>query len=200
MAGPTVGTPLGRAPVIPLAVLGIGLYLAWFGVHYWGSDTKWPSDPVKDVLTGKGLPAPSGQTSAGEIASLVEEQAQAADTQTGVGATSTATSANGGGILSKSQIQSLWTANGGSAGTADIAAAIALAESAGQVLVTSTNTDGGTNVGLWQLDTKGKGAGYTVAQLQNPDTNARVAVFGSANGTNWTSWESYATGVYSQYL
>lgn len=200
MSEPSIGTPLGRAPVIPLAILGIGLYLAWFGVHYWGSDTKWPSDPVKDVLTGKGLPAPSGQTSAAQTAALVEAQAQTADTQAGAGATSNAVSTGGGGILSKSQIQALWTANGGSAGTAAIAAAIAQAESAGQVQVTSTNSDGGVNVGLWQLDTKGKGAGYTIAQLQNPDTNARAAVFGSTNGTNWSAWQTYASGVYEQYL
>lgn len=44
------------APVIPLLLIGIGSYLAWFGVHYWRGDLKWPSDPVKSVLQGKGLP------------------------------------------------------------------------------------------------------------------------------------------------
>jgi len=45
------------APVIPLLLIGIGGYLAWFGIHYWRSDLKWPSDPVKAILQGKGLPA-----------------------------------------------------------------------------------------------------------------------------------------------
>lgn len=45
------------APVVPLILIGIGLYLSWFGVHYWRSDTKWPTDPVKSVLQGKGVPA-----------------------------------------------------------------------------------------------------------------------------------------------
>lgn len=50
-------TPLGRAPIIPVLLIGIGGYLTWFGVHYWRQDVKWPSDPIKSVLQGNGLPA-----------------------------------------------------------------------------------------------------------------------------------------------
>src|SRR5215469_117279 len=56
------------APVIPLLLIGIGGYLAWFGVHYWRSDLRWPSDPIKSVLQGKGLPR--GQQPATEQAAL----------------------------------------------------------------------------------------------------------------------------------
>src|SRR6266851_633263 len=53
----------GDAPVIPLILIGTGAYLAWFGVHYWRRDVRWPSDPVKSVLQGHGLlpagPAPT---------------------------------------------------------------------------------------------------------------------------------------------
>lgn len=59
-------------PVIPVILLGTGTYLAWFGVHYFDSDTKWPTDPVKAVLTGKPLPQPAGQTSAQQVATGVE--------------------------------------------------------------------------------------------------------------------------------
>lgn len=45
-----------RADVIPAVLLVAGGYLAWFGVHYWRSDVKYPTDPVKAVLTGKPLP------------------------------------------------------------------------------------------------------------------------------------------------
>lgn len=55
----TIGTPLGSAPLIPVMLIMVGGYLAWFGVHYWRTDTKWPSDPVKSVITGKGVPAAS---------------------------------------------------------------------------------------------------------------------------------------------
>jgi hypothetical protein len=54
----------GSTPIIPIVIIGTGLYLAWFGVHYWMSDVKWPSDPIKAVLTGQPIPAggaaPSG--------------------------------------------------------------------------------------------------------------------------------------------
>jgi cell wall-associated NlpC family hydrolase len=39
-------------------------------VHYWRSDTAWPSDPIKAVLTGKPIPVPdrsSGQSAIGRI-------------------------------------------------------------------------------------------------------------------------------------
>lgn len=55
----TVETPVGRAPVIPVLLIAIGGYFAWFGVRYWRQDLKWPSDPIKAVLQGKGLPPSS---------------------------------------------------------------------------------------------------------------------------------------------
>jgi hypothetical protein len=63
-------------------------------------------------------------------------------------------------------------------------------ESSGNPQATSSNPDGGTNVGLWQLDTKGKGAGYSVLALQNAMNNARITVLASANGTNWSAWST----------
>jgi cell wall-associated NlpC family hydrolase len=58
--GKTASTPAGAGPVIPVAMILIGGYLAWFGIHYWrDSAVVWPSTPVKDVLQGKGVPAPA---------------------------------------------------------------------------------------------------------------------------------------------
>jgi cell wall-associated NlpC family hydrolase len=73
-AGPEVKTPVGEAPVIPLVLVGLGAYLAWFGIHYWGSDVKWPTGPVKDVLQGKGVPDRAGSLTAEQQA--VEDQLQ----------------------------------------------------------------------------------------------------------------------------
>lgn len=99
------------------------------------------------------------------------------------------------------QLEGLWIANGGSRATAPMAAAIAEAESSGESTVTSRNPDGGTNVGLWQLDTPGGvGGGFSVSQLQNPNTNAQVAVKGSADGKNWGAWETFVTGAYKAFL
>lgn len=95
----------------------------------------------------------------------------------------------GPGDYSNSQLRALWVMAGGSPSTAAVAACIAQHESDGNAKVTSGNPDGGTNVGLWQLDTPGgKGGGYSVAQLQNPLTNARVAVKGSNGGRDWSAW------------
>lgn len=54
--GRKVRTPVGDAPVVPVFLIGAGMYLAWFGVHYWRSDVKWPTDVIKAVLQGKPLP------------------------------------------------------------------------------------------------------------------------------------------------
>lgn len=91
--------------------------------------------------------------------------------------------------LSAAQVRALWIMAGGNPAAADTAVCIASHESGFNASVTSGNPDGGTNVGLWQLDTPGgKGAGYSVAQLQDPLTNARVAIRGSSNGGDWSAW------------
>lgn len=87
-----------------------------------------------------------------------------------------------------SALQTLWTSNGGAKDTAAIAEAIAQAESGGSATVTSSNPDGGTNVGIFQLDTLGVGAGHTVAELQNANLNAQITIFATKNGTDWTEW------------
>lgn len=102
--------------------------------------------------------------------------------------------------LSVAQMYALARSAGLSVPRAVTAAAVGMAESSGETAVTSANPDGGTNVGIWQLDTKGKGAGYTVAQLQNPATNAKVMAKGTNNGADWSAWETYGSGAYTRFL
>jgi hypothetical protein len=199
-----VRTPVGDAPVVPVVLIVGGLYLCWFAVHYWASDTKWPSDPIKAILRGEPLPVPDrsatdkalqdlqGAAKAGSTVGAVAGGVLGA----GVGAV-----AAGQGYQGHQARQALWTANGGSQASASLAAAISQAENGpGDPALTSHNPDGGTNVGLWQLDTRGVGAGYTVEQLADPNTNARITVMATANGTNWSQWETWHTGAYKQYL
>lgn len=94
----------------------------------------------------------------------------------------------GAGHLTPAQIKALWLGNGGDPAQAQNATCHAMQESSGDPAVTSANPDGGVNVGLWQLDTRGKGAGYTVAQLQDPVTNARVTIMATRNGRDWSAW------------
>jgi cell wall-associated NlpC family hydrolase len=93
---------MARPPLGPLLLIGAGAYLAWFGVHYWDSTTKWPTDPLKAVLTGKPVPAPSGQQPAQSVATAVEAQDQtetgspgAPGTEAGVSSTGSQIAADG---------------------------------------------------------------------------------------------------------
>ena len=87
---------IGDAPVIPIAMILLGGYLAWFGVHYWRDmTTRLPSDPLKDVLQGKGIPAAdrekpiaqdigdAGQKSAEAAAGAIASSASAVGTTDG---------------------------------------------------------------------------------------------------------------------
>jgi Lysozyme like domain len=151
-----------------VALMGGGLLFLWSSYH--GASL---TGSLRDLLAGK---QPSGS-----------------DTSP-IGGGPVSSGGGGGGPVkgaySDAQLRQLWTANGGAPSRAATAACIAMHESSGVASATSANPDSGTNVGLWQLDTKGKGSGYTVAQLQNPSTNARLAVMGSANGTDWSAWST----------
>ncbi len=81
----TLHTPVGDAPMLPVLIMSFGAYLTWFGVHYWRSDTAWPSDPIKAVLTGKPIPVPDRSAGQAAIKSIVTS-AQAAGITAGAGA------------------------------------------------------------------------------------------------------------------
>lgn len=66
-----IRTPAGDAPLIPIMIIGIGLFTAWFGAHYWRDQhTKYPADVIKSALQGKGIPGrvPARSTAAASIA------------------------------------------------------------------------------------------------------------------------------------
>lgn len=98
MPGRQIQTPIGSAPVVPVMIMGMGAYLTWFGVHYWRSDTPWPSDPVKAVLTGKPIPVPDRSADEAAIKGIVASaQASAASAGTGgTGGVSTGSVGSGG--------------------------------------------------------------------------------------------------------
>lgn len=92
------------------------------------------------------------------------------------------------GTYTQAQLIQLWQQAGGSPQSAQNAACHAMQESSGNPMATSSNPDGGTNVGLWQLDTKGVGAGHTVQELQIPIVNARITVGATGDGADWSKW------------
>lgn len=185
-----------NAPVFPLLLIGIGGYLAWFGIHYWRSDTRWPTDPVKAALQGKSLPATAQVTS---YETQVSSAAAGSSATSGApsGGYSVATNVPAAkGSYDTAGLEKLWKDNGGPADTAAFAAQVAMAESSGNPKATSRNPDGGTNVGLWQLDTPGGvGAGYSVAELQDPNLNCQVTIMATNGGTNWSEWGDPVTAA-----
>ncbi len=93
------------------------------------------------------------------------------------------------------QIRNLWTRAGGSAARANMAAAIAMAESAGNPGAKNVNTDGSIDRGLWQINSV-HGALSTFGRL----ANARAAVRISGNGRNWNPWVTFKSGAYRRFL
>jgi hypothetical protein len=153
-----------------------GFIILWSGIK---------GDTLKDTLTS----LLHGQNPAATAATA---PTIGAGSGTATGALMATTAAPAGGTYTTGQLEQLWTSCGGDASTASVAACIAGKESSGDASVTSPNPDGGQNVGLWQLDTKGVGAGYSVGQLQDPVTNCHVTIMGSRNGTNWSDWSTAA--------
>lgn len=111
--------------------------------------------------------------------------------------------------LSYSQLEGLWIQAGGSAASAPIAAAIALAESGGNPSSHNGNAGTGDNsYGLWQINMIGSMGPARLAefgltsntQLFDPLTNAKAAVKVSNGGSNFGPWTTYTSGAYRKFL
>jgi Lysozyme like domain len=94
-----------------------------------------------------------------------------------------------------SQLKQLWIQNGGKAAAADIAAAVALAESGGNPAASNSNTNGSTDRGLWQINSvHGNLSTFDVTG------NVKAAIQISNNGANWSPWVTYVSGAYRKFL
>lgn len=103
-----IKTPVGDAPIIPVVLLMIGGYIAWFGVHYFKADQKWPTDPIKSILTGGGPILVSyhqeDQQQANLTAYITSAGTSSASSAAAAGATAAAAGASGGsGIAAAAQ-------------------------------------------------------------------------------------------------
>lgn len=96
------------------------------------------------------------------------------------------------------ELEALWIAGGGNPRKAQLAAAIAMAESRGATAAKSANPSGGTNRGPWQVD--------DVSHPGTPDPTrdilgyTRAVVKISKNGTDWSQWQTFAEGTYKPFL
>lgn len=89
------------------------------------------------------------------------------------------------------QLEAVWIQATGSAQTAPMAAAIAMAESDGVASASGTNSNGSVDRGLWQINSTNGSCSTLDVML-----NARCAVKISNNGTNWRPWcTAYGDGA-----
>ncbi len=95
---PDIKTPVGDAPVIPVILIMAGFYLAWFGIHYWRTDVKYPSTPVKDVLQGKGVTPASNVPPSIHAVLAADVQGLQPDSGSAGGSSPAASSATGSAI------------------------------------------------------------------------------------------------------
>lgn len=197
-----------NVPLIPTIILITGGYMTWFAVHYWRDTAQvYPTGPLKAVLTGKGVPKPVREgspsdpnASATGFAGLADSLSAAAGTvaaangsaagQAGAAVGNAAVPGSLGKLshYSNDQIAQLWTSLGGDPNKTQWVQRIVTAESGGDPNSTSSNPDGGTNVGLFQLDTRGVGSGHTVEELKDPTLNTQITIMATRNGTDWADW------------
>jgi LysM repeat protein len=91
------------------------------------------------------------------------------------------------GTLSCSGLEQLWDNAGGSPVMAFTAARIAMAESGGNQYATGLAGERG----YWQINPD-----HGALSTYDPMGNAHAAILISADGTNWTPWTTYTSGLY----
>lgn len=143
-----------------------------------------------------GYATASGQTLARATTGYTEGQATPAGTryrQQVLGGQSV-----GAAIGQQSSLAQLWINNGGPPSQANIAAAVAMAESSGNVGATNKNTNGSIDRGLWQINSVHS---QFDAQrlLTDPNYNAAAAV-AVWKSSGWGAWTTYTSGAYRKFL
>jgi hypothetical protein len=93
-----------------------------------------------------------------------------------------------GGSLGCQGLEGLWSAAGGNAGSAFIAAEIAVAESGGNQYATGQAGERG----YWQISPD-----HGSLSTYDAFGNARAAVIISSNGADWGAWTTYTSGAYA---
>ena len=132
-----------------------------------------------DIYAGEELKIPSGPTATATAAGTYTPKHVKAAVLTSAASLS--------GTLGCTQLEELWTAAGGSQGEAFTAAEIAMAESGGNQFATGTVGERG----YWQINPD-----HGSLSTYDPMGNAKAAVIISADGTNWTPWTTYTSGLY----
>lgn len=115
--------------------------------------------------------------------------------------------------LTKTELEALWEQVGGSAATADVASAVALAESRGDVQAVdntfyaakagfhqpSPGAEREYSLGLWQINQLAHPT-YDEATLLSANGNAAAALAISNEGADFGQWSTFVSGAYRAFL
>lgn len=93
------------------------------------------------------------------------------------------------------ELEIAWVNAGGPRASADLAAAVAQAESGGWEDAENHNTDGSIDRGPWQINSV-----HGALSVFPLNANARSAVIVSGHGANWHPWVTYNNGAYRKFL
>lgn len=93
------------------------------------------------------------------------------------------------------KLKELWVESGGNPDFADLAAAVAMAESSGNPNAYNPNDPNGGSRGLWQIN-----GIHGYLSSFDPLINVAAAIQISDNGSNWKPWGAYTNGSYLRYL
>ena len=80
-----------------------------------------------------------------------------------------------------------------------VAEAVALAESGGNPLATHVNSNGSTDLGLWQINNRAHPDLIASGDWRDPAANARMA-YAVWQTSGWGAWTTYRSGAYLKYL
>lgn len=170
-----------RVDLLTVTAVGAGALFMYAGIK----DLSVLS-AVNQMITGK---APNTAASAGAGLGSVGTGGQSG----AAGGGNLVNLPGGKGSYSHAQLVSLWVMAGGSQSSANNAACHAIQESSGDPKALNVNGPGPNcdAVGLWQLATPcGVGKGFSVPQLQDPITNARLTVQATHDGQDWSQWST----------
>jgi hypothetical protein len=177
---------------VPMAAIGVGAYLLWFGIHYWRSaETTYPHTVIKSVVSGGGLPSNAASTqepsrAAATKAQLTGDQAKAA-TDSGSGtAPATSTGTPGAGAGSTTVVPATGTAQALPADTALTGAnATAWADAILTTMGAPTTAANVSSMVNWFAHEGGGGA--------NNPMNTTLQTSGSTGSINAVGVQSYST-------
>lgn len=167
-------------------LIAASIYTVKPGDTLWGIvGNRWASVCEQNHLSNCNLIYPGEQLNVDT--SATDTSAVAYNSNSGVSSGIPDSSTSLSGTLSCSGLEQLWDNAGGNPGASFMAAEIAEAESGGNEYATGPNGERG----YWQINPVN---GYL--STYDPYGNAKAAIVLSYDGTNWSAWTTYLTGVY----